>query len=163
MEKEVLRPACLQTFAESNGALRKLLSWTLFVTHLVTAHLLQLILMQGSKLAGARNKSDLWPKYVACHTGRHGVAWVQERQRLFRMPSGPHLLPPGIVDSNLGAWQVKYAATRCLVVLDSNLGGGQNRCTHQRNMVLGNICGLPFWLQHDIHAEICTLHQESCV
>ena len=36
------------------------------VTHLVTAHLLQLILMQrGSKLAGARNKSDLWPKYVA--------------------------------------------------------------------------------------------------
>ena len=29
VEKEVLRPTCLQTFAESNGALRKLLSWTL--------------------------------------------------------------------------------------------------------------------------------------
>ena len=70
MEKEVLRLACLQT--ELNEASRKL--FVDIVTHLVTAHLLQLILMQGSKLAGARNKSDLWPKYVAWHANRT-TAW----------------------------------------------------------------------------------------
>ena len=88
VEIEVLRQACLQTLTKSNGALRKLL----FVDNCYA-------FSHGSPLAVDPDAGEAnWLEHEinqicgrnmlhGMQTGRrHGVAWVQERQRLFRMP-----------------------------------------------------------------------------
>ena len=130
--------------------------------------------MQGSKLARARNKSDLWPKYVAWHANRT-TAWRRVGsgaptavQDALRTPPAPSWnCGPPIWEWEPPAGKIcGYKDTRCLVVLDPNLGGGGKIGVHIKGTWWLEIyADSSFGWRHDIHAEICTLHhQESlCV
>ena len=120
----------------------------------------------ASKLTRAWNKLDVWSKYVALHATQGGVGSgtptaVQDGLRT----------PPG-TSWNCGLQFGSPAAKICGYKVPSSSGlqfgsEGQNGCTHQKNMVVGDICGLQFcltaawhtcWDLHSPSKEWCMMH-----